>query len=772
MAVIIRAVIRLFYRILNKEWWLKKRHDGCESYDTNKKEAEISNVWELVDIRSKLKQMLDPAFVEATKSTAELVIVIVNMMRMEDRKRIEYKEQSEKDLDEILIYDVEVAEIHVNRDIDKYWEDGDYKEVEDKYLEDLRDYVERIKEKKQSLHNQSLKSAQERCKEIRHEEIAVLFIFSCLAMMNSDELVEFVELGHLLTGNKSFIVDLHDFVQKQQDDERRLFHTHQRAIRRNQKHPVDGKASSVEGNPTNNNITVLSVQMLNEFWKAVVPKLINVLIAQLNLVVGIKRCMCIEINPNKTIRVTINNAESQLLNILLTDLERKVKIGFPIYEIRFDGVDFGKETGITSISHRIMKSVARVKFENCIFKNNKFDLSSVDSQSLDAIKELRIIKCNVKGVKSLKHLKNLDVLDICGHSARKIPKSVLKMKKITELRIRNGKLRKISNKIKRLVNLETLSFSGNKLKRIPKSVTKIKNLKKLVLSNNGIKNIKKKINGLTNLEVLILDQNDLWKIGKKISLRLPKLKYLSMRQCNLWKSSKFNRVLLLPQPKRISLFSRRIDELLPNLEKLDLSTNSMQTFPKEILKMKRLKSLILRKNSFSSSSIETVLKDTVNALPMLERLVLSDNYNMENVPSRIFKLGSLKELIMSRCGIRNIPKEIALLEDLIIVDFSHNRLQRFPIEVSMLPKLENLDLSNNNEMPYQKSPNVDNLLKLDNSYLNSLLSEDIRNLADLNVSGILSNLGFRLVEQIRQQKIHRELRLKYILALGLGHRVL
>lgn len=99
--------------------------------------------------------------------------------------------------------------------------------------------------------------------------------------------------------------------------------------------------------------------------------------------------------------------------------------------------------------------------------------------------------------------------------------------------------------------------------------------------------------------------------------------------------------------------------------KLVLRKQHLKSFPKDILKLKKLQYLDLSKNSISE------------------------------LPDSISVLTDLQYLICSKTGLKLLPKEIGKLEHLVYLNLNQNDLQLLPPQIGNLEKLEILDLWSN-----------------------------------------------------------------------------
>lgn len=599
--------------------------------------------------------------------------------------------------------------------------------------------------------------------EINHSDDVLVVLCLCrIAVMKSEDLFEFFERVDLTVNDLEFFIqDFEDLSLEQPSSSAR---------------PTNEVKEPLKGcEPAGKNERKITARELDEFAKLALQKAVEASMGYLTLREYVKKCTRVEDNPDDIPRICVNRAEPNWIAFLLACVEKTANISSPVYEMCFEAIDFNGEGGMSSILHSVMKRAVRLRFEKCTFENKVFDLSVLKFEILNNVKELHIKNCEInsfgfldqsgglKSAENLEILRKLKVFDISGHPFDGVPKCVMEMKNLIELRIVDGRLSKIPDKLASLDKLEILSFSDNKLPAIPDGITNIKGLKRLFLSNNEIRSIDHNINGLKNLEELTLNSNDLSSIAEDFYFKLPKLKYLSMGKLSLYK---------FPRSKVFSLlFSEGSDNCLSSLERLDLSDNLLGGFPEKIGMMKNLKVLIFNDNGIESASIKAIFRGGANPLLKLEELVLSGN-DMSDFPIVALNAPNLQKLRMSNCGICEIPDGIESLKkvpNLKILDFSSNKFKRFPNKIAKFSSsLEHLNLSDNREMIYSGDSNIRELkllkvLEMRNSNLNPLFSRHICELTDLRILDLSYNTNLELpTDLMNNLKNLKELYLKKI----------
>lgn len=167
---------------------------------------------------------------------------------------------------------------------------------------------------------------------------------------------------------------------------------------------------------------------------------------------------------------------------------------------------------------------------------------------------------------------------------------------------------------------------------------------------------------------------------------------------------------------RLELTTQRLEsvpkevEQMKNLSDANFSYNNLKKIDKEILNRPNLENLDLRKNN-----IQRISKDLFEATTLIS---LNISYNeLSKIPNGIDQLALLEELDLSHNHIRKISKDFSILKRIKVIDLSFNEIEKLPVEYVGWRRLEKLNLSNNeiNGLPI-KLKNLKRLKYLDLSH--------------------------------------------------------
>ena len=135
---------------------------------------------------------------------------------------------------------------------------------------------------------------------------------------------------------------------------------------------------------------------------------------------------------------------------------------------------------------------------------------------------------------------------------------------VTDVDLRNNRLKTLPHEIGNLTNLKWFNLSSNQLTTLPKEIGNLTNLESLYSSDNLLRTLPPEIGTLTNLKSLYLGRNQLTTLPPEIGM-------------------------------------------LKNLESLHLERNPITTLPPEIGNLKNLKVLDLSNNPYLKTTIDFVV---------------------------------------------------------------------------------------------------------------------------------------------------------------------
>ncbi len=270
--------------------------------------------------------------------------------------------------------------------------------------------------------------------------------------------------------------------------------------------------------------------------------------------------------------------------------------------------------------------------------------------------------------------------------------------------------------------------------------------------------IKQAINNKENVTKIYLDNNQLKNLPKEL-LKMPKLEVLKMYCSNLVEIPKW--IGQLNSLKSFYLHSRsnsqsqikNIPVLPPNLEDLTLHGLDLNEFPREIIKLKKLKAL-----SLSSNQIPSLDKD-IGDLQELEFLQLHHN-KISEIPESVKNLKKLNRFLANNNELTSIPSFLGDFPELSVVHLANNNIQKIP---TFLNKVESLVLENNHisEIP-SEIKNLQNIkhLNLDGNQITSL-SSDIKKICPLFKLSLKNNQLGNLPDDFFETKIAERIDLSH-----------
>lgn len=136
---------------------------------------------------------------------------------------------------------------------------------------------------------------------------------------------------------------------------------------------------------------------------------------------------------------------------------------------------------------------------------------------------------------------------------------------------------------------------------------------------------------------------------------------------------------------------------------LDLSRKGLTSVPKDILKLKKLKTLSLTNNQI------TEIPEWMTELTELENLFLNSN-QLSVFPKSVLKMTQLKKLELAKNKLTEIPQDISNLSQLTLLSIGENQIKALPEGLYDLTLLEDLKIYGNQITTL--SPKLNNLIHL------------------------------------------------------------
>ncbi len=232
-----------------------------------------------------------------------------------------------------------------------------------------------------------------------------------------------------------------------------------------------------------------------------------------------------------------------------------------------------------------------------------------------------------------------------------------------------------------------LKLNNNKLVHVTLPAGYV-NLETVYLYSNNLETLSIPFEN-SSIAGLGLSFNKLTSSGISSLVQLPNLERLGLRDNNLeslpTKLVKLTELYLSENRLTSSGISPVFS--LVSLTKLNLHSNLLTTIPPEIGHLVNLKSLHLNYNYLTSI-------DVLCQLSNLEQLVL-DNNQIEVLPFEIGNLSKLTYLDLANNQISFLPSSVGKLKSLKQLDLKNNNISTLPIEIDKLDNLDRIWLSDN-----------------------------------------------------------------------------
>ncbi len=347
---------------------------------------------------------------------------------------------------------------------------------------------------------------------------------------------------------------------------------------------------------------------------------------------------------------------------------------------------------------------------------NVFKSQSIKKLEIGVVvQEENKITFNKNILKNINNMKNLESLYISGAGVNELIEDVFIIDNLKYLHIECFELNRLPKDILKAKKLETLKISTNALSE---SVMQLNWLKKLRIYgefDDETLNILKGINGLLSLEELsitgvenlpdeICELKNLGKFDCMFDLKsIPKnfgnlksLKELDITGCEL-NEEDFDVLGQLEQLEVLicnHMCDREIYEFpsfirnLKNLKILDLSDLNFKTIPSWITELKNLEAINL-----NWTTIEEI-PDFFVELTNLKELYISYTPKLKKITSNISKMSCLKILSKQSINLSEIADTIVGCTSLEYLDFAGYELSEFP-DFSKMNNLKELKITGN-----------------------------------------------------------------------------
>lgn len=354
---------------------------------------------------------------------------------------------------------------------------------------------------------------------------------------------------------------------------------------------------------------------------------------------------------------------------------------------------------------------------------------------------------------------NLVHLNLSYNHLERIPSAVFQLKNLSELDLSENELSAVQPSIGNLKKLRSLNLSGNLLDELPEELAQCERIEKLDLSRKwypkgGFQVLPEAVCYLSELTFLDVSWHQISTITDDVK-NMTKLQTLRMRG-NYLKHvsaaiSECRKLQYLDLTGAMKLNSYIPPEIftLPELRILDLTNNYFTEISPNIIGLKKLKKMIMRRNALLR------IPDEIFEMESLESLDLSENY-LEDIPKCISELKTLKNLYLACNKIKVLPDEICECEELVELQLHYNKLEALPDEIYKLQQLEELMLEGNHlkTLPLM----LDKLEKLKDTERLSLYNNNLvkppQSICDQGVASLYGYLKeLRICEATHRKKL-------------------
>ncbi|KAJ8956518.1 hypothetical protein NQ318_019237 [Aromia moschata] len=313
-------------------------------------------------------------------------------------------------------------------------------------------------------------------------------------------------------------------------------------------------------------------------------------------------------------------------------------------------------------------------------------IAEFPTAALTSFENLKVLNLSSNVIQNLDNnnlasLSSLYILDLSRNNLANIsPGTFLNMKQLRRLDIGVNSLRTIEDDaFEGLDYLQFLNLKDNNILLIPASALgRIPRLTSLQMDYNRIAALS------SDILSSIADKVTNLVISKNIVRELPPASFQNFQQLEF---------LDLSRNLISNLNSESFSGLEVTLTSLDLSQNRISSLSGSPVNLAELQSLDLSDNHLTELS-----KNAFTLLPSLQKLNLSRNIHLSNIPATLFhKLGDLQVIDLSHCGVRSLSADLfAKSAAMMEIYLNHNSISEIADGVfSNMLNISTLDLSYN-----------------------------------------------------------------------------
>ncbi|CAH2076190.1 unnamed protein product, partial [Iphiclides podalirius] len=332
-----------------------------------------------------------------------------------------------------------------------------------------------------------------------------------------------------------------------------------------------------------------------------------------------------------------------------------------------------------------------------------------DIVNLRELRKLNVSNNCLKRLPAMGELRKMQILDVNHNDIEKLP-DFYGCTALKEIYIANNFIQEITEEFcDQMQHLNVLNIRDNKVELLPENISLLQRLKRLDLTNNNLNKLPRNLGLLSQLQSISMAGNKLSSVRQDIisggTDRM--MKYLRDRITeevesdsnilhNEWPDKftlKKSQALMLPG-KELTSVPDEVFATAATVEVhiVDISKNKLKEVPIGIIRIKQtLSQLIL-----SSNIIESVPRE-ISECAHLQFLDLGKNC-LSDLPMEFGNLKSMRELVISCNKFTKIPRCVYEMENLEILLAAENQVTEINVSSDALAKLRRLavlDLTNN-----------------------------------------------------------------------------